>query len=427
MSHALAHTSWEEDSIVFLDPHEPFIFREIIHDILRTGFCVPNSIFLVERVELSISVEHRGYRTVRLLLSDGHSCIQALLKGEAHGYIQSGQVYEGCYIRADEFELEILELDHSSPYAALDEVSDVTGGQATRRKPDEVDVVVYLLLKDFVTVGWDKTYMEMLDRKSKVLTLESNTSKAAKPVPDKIELEEQKQGAGKKIPTIHDEQPTDSKLSTKPQGAAVERPTYDMQTSHAPLDIQEPPEVIRIKEQPEKLTRSVKFVAEPATTPRTIPATSSRPSTAPRSTKKKLRWIADDPSQPMKLTPLSGLGSLPQKANWAINVLAVITSLSPVVVSNLKPFNERTAELADPTTDKRVRLTVFHHPETFTPRIGSVVLLPAVRNHTDGGLKRYYVEGDPEKWWFEEPSEYGWCKEEVARLRRWWDGHRGVD
>lgn len=137
-----------------------------------------------------------------------------------------------------------------------------------------------------------------------------------------------------------------------------------------------------------------------------------------------------DPSRPLKLTPLRSIPNLPYKQNWMVNVLAVVVSLSPVEPAHLPPYTQRTARLADPSTSKRVLLTVFLDPEEFTPEVGSVVLLVGVKNHRfDGGCLKKYASDRPRdtgngnemcRWWLENPRVLEWCAGEVDQLVSWW-------
>lgn len=146
---------------------------------------------------------------------------------------------------------------------------------------------------------------------------------------------------------------------------------------------------------------------------------------------KGLPWLSNDLTRPLKLTDLGSIPKLPYKANWMVNVLAVITSLSDVEPSHLPPHNQRTARLADPTTSKRVLLAVYLEPEAFTPRIGDVVLLVGVKNHaSDGGSLRKYVSDkmkNGQSWWVANPESLGWCEAEVQGLRTWWENVQQVE
>ncbi|KAK0639065.1 hypothetical protein B0T16DRAFT_422348 [Cercophora newfieldiana] len=143
--------------------------------------------------------------------------------------------------------------------------------------------------------------------------------------------------------------------------------------------------------------------------------------------KANFSWMANDTTQPMKLTDLYSIPRLPYKQNWMVNVLAVVAWLSDIEPTYLPPGNQRRAGLVDPTTEKEVLLTVLLDPESFTPQVGSVVLLAGVKNHqAEGGSLRKYMSDKPKgkkSWWVENPEQsLEWCQAEAAALREWQDG-----
>ncbi|KAL2155427.1 hypothetical protein VTH82DRAFT_169 [Thermothelomyces myriococcoides] len=193
--------------VVSLDPSIPLEPRPLIADILRTRYCVPGSVFLVESIERCIPIpdpddedghggdgsggiegaaeqlerqqrrrrsreSRQSERTVRLLLGDGELCIQAFVRGEIHGFVDGGSVYEGCYVRVDRFWLG-EELVEEEEEMLDDEVGDpeVLERQMERRqrvgKKDpggKWKRVVYLVVDDMVTVGWNEEYLRILRR-----------------------------------------------------------------------------------------------------------------------------------------------------------------------------------------------------------------------------------------------------------------------
>lgn len=140
--------------------------------------------------------------------------------------------------------------------------------------------------------------------------------------------------------------------------------------------------------------------------------------------------MANDPTQPLKLTLLQKIPHLPYKQNWMVNVLCVVVSLSEVEACTIPPYVQRTARIADASTTKHVHLTVFLDPAKFTPRLGSVVLLLGVKNHRfDGGSLKKYMSDRAKKgmsWWVQEPGKLGWCEGEVRKLEEWWRGKEPV-
>ncbi|KAL2171825.1 hypothetical protein VTG60DRAFT_1522 [Thermothelomyces hinnuleus] len=195
----------DHNPVVSLDPSNPLDPRPLVADILRTRYCVPGSVFLVESVERCIPIPdpdedgHRGdgsggaaarrrrrprqsrrpERTVRLLLGDGELCIQAFVRGEIHGFVDGGSVYEGCYVRLDRFWLgEELVEEAEGEEEEEEEVPDDGVGdpewlerqRERRRRPGKRGPggrrkrVVYLVVGDMVTVGWNEEYLGILRR-----------------------------------------------------------------------------------------------------------------------------------------------------------------------------------------------------------------------------------------------------------------------
>ncbi|KAH7133172.1 hypothetical protein B0J13DRAFT_450979 [Dactylonectria estremocensis] len=109
---------------------DPFELVPVIREILRTRYCVPGSIFLVEGLD-RVSVSSSGrWQAIRLLLGDGVLCIQALLPENLHRFIQTGDISVGSYIQCESFQFRLKE---SGP-------------------------LVYLVLEDLVAVGWNASY-----------------------------------------------------------------------------------------------------------------------------------------------------------------------------------------------------------------------------------------------------------------------------
>ncbi|KAJ4415994.1 hypothetical protein N0V82_007020 [Gnomoniopsis sp. IMI 355080] len=309
------------------------------------------------QIETHLPVSKR-YRTVRLVLGDGELCIQTLLRPELHRFVDSGQVYVGCYVRLTRFEVRSI-LVRGGPSVEIN----------SREAPEEM---VFLVARDLMVIGWNTAYMQMAGttmQEAKVETVRTNAQASSHgPVP------------GDEQPP----QPLEALVVTKP---AV------------------PDEAVI----PNELTAQSRNEAA-TDTHLTHPASDS------------LSWVNDDLSKPLKLTSLKSIPNLPYKQNWVVNILAIVVSLSDVETATLPPFKQRTARLTDPSTNKHVLLTVFLDPDNFTPAVGNAVLLLGVKNHRfDGGsLKKYGNERIKEgsRWWFEDPSDIEWC--DVEGLKKWW-------
>ncbi|KAK4243922.1 hypothetical protein C7999DRAFT_17796 [Corynascus novoguineensis] len=461
------------NTIVSLDPSTPLDPRPLIADILRTRYCVPGSVFLVESIDRRVLIPphahgrdgrdgHEGgvrRRAVRLLLGDGELCIQAFARGEIHGFVDGGSVYEGCYVRLDQFWLR----------------------EGVRR-------VVYLIVGDMVTVGWNEEYLRILEREREEKVRQSNIREegdieqihyekdvVASAVEDGIREE-----GRAKVEEYEDDEDDEilEQLLAVEEGKPPNEPVAD-EASRARLPkpaseegLVELDHICESESDSDSAFETLAVSAERASQRRiTVPTPDPRqelqdaivkqnqqhrhqntnqnrpqshlyqpqPQPQPQSLQQKPQpisnprpWLPTDAAHLVKLTPLSQIPHLPYRQNWMVNVLAVVTSLSDVESSHIGPsFRQRTARLTDMSTPKQVHLTVYLHPEEFVPAEGSVVLLLGVKNHLfeGGSLRKYVSDGlsSGESWWVAEPGELGWCRAGVERLRAWWreKGQRG--
>ncbi|KAI1206224.1 uncharacterized protein F4807DRAFT_440392 [Annulohypoxylon truncatum] len=388
MSTSSPRPSPEASDITCIAP-EPFEPVPLIADILRTGYCVPGSVFLVEGVDSLHTSKSKRWRAVRLMLGDGELCIQALLSAEMHRYVDQGEVAFGSYVKLERFRIEWKNAsseDGENPSTAK-------GKGKGRDDRDLGDKMVYLVVEDLALVGWNNTLIDATDVVDTDVGVDSPSESQEKP-----EAIPQSSNAANPSPPNHGALSFDSGIGI-PQEI---------------IDADDDFEVIA--DASSKATQNRQDIASRSkdqTPPPPPPATAS-----------SLPWSSKDPDKPMKLTKLRAIPNLPYKQNWSVNVLAVVSALSDIEPSGLPPYTQRQARLADPSTDKHVLLTVFLDPDRFAPQVGSVVLLLGVKNHRfDGGsLKKYASDRPPDgrAWWYENPGQLGWC--DVEGLRRWWEG-----
>ncbi|KAL8335370.1 hypothetical protein RB598_009526 [Gaeumannomyces tritici] len=370
---------------------EPPQLKPLIAEILDSQDCISGSVFLVEKIDTvtqPIAAPQRTFapmpshhgatrkrrrrrsrhlRAVRLLLADGGGvCIQGLLRPAAHDLVYKGSVYEGCFVRLDDFWLRVVQPDASSP---------------------ETRPTVFLVL----------------ERRASVATLKPPAATAG-----------QKQGLKQPFPvagflsaaTIRD---------APPVLAAAEAPDFGGPTDGGPRQHSHNSTSNQGHEKPASGAKA------PGATVARRPQAPAEPDSSRLGTPPA--WACHDLSHPLKLTPLRAIPLLPFKQNWMVNVLAVVAELSGPEPSLLPPsYAQRTARLADPSTPKHVLLTVFLDPDGFAPSPGAAVLLLGVKNHRfDGGSLKKYASDRPRDggpWWLEAPRHLPWC--DVAGLEAWW-------
>ncbi|KAI1844182.1 hypothetical protein JX266_009666 [Neoarthrinium moseri] len=376
--------SSQESTDVVCIASEPFSAKPLIAEILRTRYCIPGSVFLVEGVDVFHASRSKRWRAVRLILGDGEFCVQALLSGEMHRYLDGGDLAVGSYVKLEAFRLEHI---HSKTHSdQKSRRSDKTGRGAARNP-------AYLIVDNLIVVGWNKRLLSMLED-TETTRAAGNAAQNAGPEKEGMDDTVDIVGRSAAAPSIHPQHEIhDLKVLEELAGADDDFETLDV---------------------PEQKTSQgrAEVAAQPFASDYSVPVDVNN-----------LPWSSTDPSKPLKLTTLRSIPTLPYKQNWSTNILAVISSLSDVEPCTMPPFKQRVARLSHPSTPKQVHLTVFLDPEEFAPQVGSVVLLLGVKNHRfDGGsLKKYASDRmkDRGRWWYENPYQFTWC--DVAALKRWWD------
>ncbi|KAJ8112543.1 hypothetical protein ONZ43_g5370 [Nemania bipapillata] len=134
---------------------EPFEPKPLIADILRTRFCVPDSIFLVEGVDIAHTSKSKRWRAIRLLLGDGDLCIEALLSAEMHRFVDRGEICFGSYVKLQQFRVEWREVAKASSTSPGEQDNAVESSEKSEQ-------IVYLIVESLVMVGWNNTLTEPL-------------------------------------------------------------------------------------------------------------------------------------------------------------------------------------------------------------------------------------------------------------------------
>ncbi|KAK5635072.1 hypothetical protein RRF57_010784 [Xylaria bambusicola] len=387
---------------------EPFEPKPLIADILRTRYCVPDSIFLVEGVDVFHTSKSKRWRAIRLLLGDGELCIQALMAPETHRFVDRGEVVVGVYIKLEKFRFECQDIENEETTSSRgkgseiehsDEIGAEHSDEDKERKKNKGQQMVYLIVDSLDIVGWHNTLIDS----SMDDEVEVDTDVAE---PESVAHEESET-------QIHSPGPEKAQQS---QQTVITQP--DPKGDGKPADADHDSETMPISN--DHITQKREAAAATAiatTTTTTAAATNHTTDTA------CLSQPSHNLIQPLKLTKLRSIPNLPYKQNWSVNVLCVISAISDVEPAGIPPYTQRQARLTDPSTDKHVLLTVFLDAHLFTPKVGSVVLLVGVKNHRfDGGSLKKYDSDRPKtggSWWFENPAHLPWC--DVDGLSRWWD------
>ena len=125
-------------------------------------------------------------------------------------------------------------------------------------------------------------------------------------------------------------------------------------------------------------------------------------------------------TRPLKITPLSSLTGSRATRNRVLDVLALVVDVAPDVVRRPKMPEQRDLRIVDPSTRRRVQLTVFVDAASFTPSVGTPALFRNVTTHewNGGSLKAYPRDCEGTQWFFPNPA---WVEGyDAAELRGWW-------
>lgn len=102
------------------------------------------------------------------------------------------------------------------------------------------------------------------------------------------------------------------------------------------------------------------------------------------------------------------------------DVFVVIHSVGDSVIKRLRMPPKRDIRIVDPSTDKRVLLSVFVEPENFIPVVGTIALIRMVSTHEfEGGMLNIYPNHCEGRAWFL-PNPVGVEGCDVETMRIWW-------
>ncbi len=102
------------------------------------------------------------------------------------------------------------------------------------------------------------------------------------------------------------------------------------------------------------------------------------------------------------------------------DVFVVIHSVGDSVIKRLRMPPKRDIRIVDPSTDKRVLLSVFVEPENFIPVVGTIALIRMVSTHEfEGGMLNIYPNHCEGRAWFL-PNPVGVEGCDVEAMRIWW-------
>lgn len=125
---------------------------------------------------------------------------------------------------------------------------------------------------------------------------------------------------------------------------------------------------------------------------------------------------------PLRICTLESLTGRNATRNKVHDVFAIVCSVQECVVKPPKNMpRKRDIRIMDPSTDKKVLVSVFVDPDNFKPTVGTVALFRNLTTHEwDSGMLNVYHDKCAGKAWFiKDPVDVEGC--DVKALKEWWE------
>lgn len=125
---------------------------------------------------------------------------------------------------------------------------------------------------------------------------------------------------------------------------------------------------------------------------------------------------------PLRICTLDSLTGRNATRNKVHDVFAIVCSVQESVVKPPKNMpRKRDIRIMDPSTDKKVLVSVFVDPDNFKPTVGTVALFRNLTTHEwDSGMLNVYHDKCAGKAWFiKDPVEVEGCDAKI--LKEWWE------
>lgn len=126
--------------------------------------------------------------------------------------------------------------------------------------------------------------------------------------------------------------------------------------------------------------------------------------------------------KPLRICALDSLTGRNATRNKVHDVLAIVSSVQESVVKPPKNMpRKRDIRIMDPSTDKKVLVSVFVDPDNFQPAVGTVALFRNLTTHEwdNGMLNVYHDKCAGRAWFIKDPVGVEGC--DVKALKEWWE------
>lgn len=124
--------------------------------------------------------------------------------------------------------------------------------------------------------------------------------------------------------------------------------------------------------------------------------------------------------RPLCIRTLQSVSGVHASRNKVFDFFAVIYSIEAQVVKPPMMPLKRDMRIVDPSTDKKVLVSVFVNPLNFKPSVGTIALFRSLTTHEwdRGMLNAYPQQCEGKNWFIVDPVGVKGC--DVPALRNWW-------
>ncbi len=125
-------------------------------------------------------------------------------------------------------------------------------------------------------------------------------------------------------------------------------------------------------------------------------------------------------TRPLCIRSLESVTGIHASRNKVFDFFAVIFSIEAQVVKPPMMPLKRDMRIVDPSTDKKVLVSVFVNPVSFKPSVGTIALFRCLTTHEwdRGMLNAYPQQCEGKNWFIIDPVGIQGC--DVPALRNWW-------
>ena len=435
----IARASHDEDLVSYIKP--------IIKELVRTQVCFPNIKLLVDKiytVKVSPATESSGLKAYLMYLTDRHKTIQgssslhiysngksadtskilAVVRRRLHKWFATFDVREGSYVILKEYDLARGKRLHGE--------GEVLYASIERYGVPILTAASYLAIYDFYSIGEDQRYNSRSELRSISCSADEGASGSldqtiARDEDERKEVDvirtESSLTRGSPAKAHQGIASSKDPLYLKP--AAVETKKRRRETASLDLD----PDLLSLASRAQKLRENSSAQiareegqdnAQEKSSDDHSSRISKRKIPSPRQESTQGRTSPEQNPSPLQLSTLASVTGLNATRNKQVNILAMVEYVSSSTVKPTTAPLKRDIRLVDPSTDKKVTLSVFVDPVYFFPKKYDIMLFRNLTTHdfSGGNLNAYPKKCRGQEWCVLDPYDIEECDMKCMEIFR---------